>query len=181
MTRDVNKVDEYEKILKQAIDLEQCMELPPRDRVKLLGDFRTSIVFKFFGKAKALQRQSIIDIACDFYEKLLPKCTADVQVQCPWTRSPAALVDVDAATPNQSIDAATPNQSSQADDSRGLIEYDEQGNAVGVHRELVWKKGFYEGCAVREKKSGDFSKTMGGWRGWSGWGRVCVFCFLFFF
>ena len=142
----IKEMKECEMIIKQAVNLCGTMEVPISVATKTMGNLRTSLVFKLCDKVKNLQTQRADQIASLFFKDIV---LHGVDQSCvnPW--SEAAVTDADRATSD-----ASPPQSKQHKTDH-VVDYNESGVAVGLHRQLVDNKGFEAGSLAKHKPSGD--------------------------
>ena len=125
-----------EALIKQAYNVVAQMCLPPKDEVVQMGWLRVSLVLKLFGKIKSKYADSsYIDLASEFFVNCVGHQTSDRQVQNPWntlcTQQCRKADKVEHAN-DEANDEAVHGSRAQR-----VMQYDSDGNAVGVHRMMV--------------------------------------------
>ena len=122
------------------------MQVNKAVETKHLGELRTSIIFKYFDKAKSLKNKAYPQIASEFFSEMFKHANADSQVENPWASACVTL-------PQES---QTQTQKPEDDNRPSLpvVEYGDDGKAIGIHRSLITKKGFTDHSSIKKKKTG---------------------------
>ena len=141
----IQNMKECEEIIKKAISICTDMKISKAVETKQLGELRTSLIFKFFDKVKELKEKTHAQLASEFFSNIVGHAHPDSEVANPWADQ--------AKTPSQTSDEV-PKVVDDHRHSTHVVEYGDDGKAVGVHRHLVFQKGFTENSNIKMKKTG---------------------------
>jgi hypothetical protein len=153
-TNHVHSMIEVESIIKRVIDIALQMGLPANVSARLVGEFRTNMILKFFGKVKMLEKETFASLASTTFSNMEVHGNGS-DVANPWA-NPAATGSAENAK-----DGAADNNNDNKDkgtvDSNDVVEY-RDGKAAGLGFILLARKGFKDGELVKFKETGSHHK-----------------------
>ena len=141
-----------EPMIKSMIDLSETMDVPSDVAAKIVGEFRTTLVLKFFQKVKKLDDDTFEVLASKVFSKMLPH--GKVTMENPWSGGGSGNGKGKKAKgeAKKDIDNDATHQSS-VPASSDVVEC-RDGKATGLHVAILNKKGFKEGELVKLKETG---------------------------
>ena len=119
-----------------ALRLAKTMQLVTSDETKLVGNLRTSLVAKVFGKIDLVSKKSVEQLGAEFFDKA-KACARSRTVRCPW--NVAAAVTSDPAPSVSGPPTVSP-----------VVEYNDEGKAVGLGMQSLLARGFAVGGFAKD-------------------------------
>lgn len=145
---------ENETMIKSMLDIVADMGVPIGEQTKIVGEFRTSLVFKFFKKVKKLESVSIDGLACKCFEDLLVR--ARTKKDNPWMHAMGHLPAPghELQGDQESRPKSAPGRPKAAPAAISKVVHYEDGKAAGVHCEIIASKGFMVDGLIKHKTTG---------------------------
>ena len=129
----------------EAMSLIERLNVGLSTDTKLAGELRSTLVYKLCDKIPELLNKSMVQIASDFFEGVIKESKIDdASIVNPW--KDAASATVVSTPPETPAVGAAPGSA--------VVEYDDHGVALGVHRRMVLEKGFDVDSVVKHKQNG---------------------------
>jgi hypothetical protein len=149
-TRKVKEISTLESIIKEALVLCAQMNITGKVSLKATTDLRVTLVLKLCNRLPKGSKYISMDymaIAKDFYNQINVHAECDAQVECPWV----------ATLPDDEVVMLEPKPDRSHSTSQHVIQYDEQGSAIGLQRMMLVDKGFVVDGLTKDKKTGEIN------------------------
>ena len=78
------QMKECEGIIVTAIQTAKRLDLTAKAETKLLGDFRSNLMVKLFGKSDTVKGKSFVDIAAEFFQQAVAEKRTEAHIVNPW-------------------------------------------------------------------------------------------------
>ena len=160
ITSKIGDMISCEQMINSMVEIVKQLGAPSDRAAKIIGEFRTALVLKFFKKIKKLESDSYDKIASSTFCKLLP--LGKTRINDPWAevelckgakskgKGKGGHENDDKAKGDKDVEGAGTDQQ--------VIEY-RDGKPVGIHMMILTKKGFKKGGLVKLKETGSHHKS----------------------
>ena len=151
--KNAQDLQKAETMIKRMLELSSAMGLTKNQEVYPIGCFRVAMAMKVFGnKLTANAKKGLEEICIDAFDSLLKIAPRESQVPCPWTK-PTSTTEPPKS--NNNVDTRNVNRDRRSDAPRKTsIQYDSNGNAVGLDRVKALQAGWKPGVYLKSKSDG---------------------------
>ena len=132
-----------EKVIKDAIHTFAKLDLTANNETKILGELRTALAGKVFGKIKSVEDQSMHQLAVKFFLEGKAHQRSSEEVEHPW----GDQIVIEDPEP-------TPPSDNRVPGSYSSVEYSTDGTAVGIYIKSLLNRGFEANCFIKDKEGG---------------------------